>query len=79
MTTISRRRFMSLGIMAAGGQALLDPLSASAQSKPKGPLRPYIYTGTGPGRGDPPPHKLVRGGSGQGPPHAGNLAARNHW
>jgi len=58
MTSISRRHFLSLGAAAAGSQALLDPLSAWAESKAKRPGQPLIYTGPGPGRGDPPPHSL---------------------
>ncbi len=58
MTNISRRRFLSLSVLAAGSQAVLDPLANLAWAEPKPPVRPMIYTGPGPGRGNPPPHKL---------------------
>jgi DMSO/TMAO reductase YedYZ molybdopterin-dependent catalytic subunit len=58
MRNISRRRFLSLGVAAAGTQALLNPLATFALAEPKPPTRPIIYTGTGPGRGNPPPHTL---------------------
>lgn len=58
MRNISRRRFLSLGIAAATSQALLDPLANLAAAEPTTPGRPLIYTGTGPGRGNPPPHTL---------------------
>lgn len=58
MMNISRRRFLSLGVVAAGSQALLDPLATFAWAEPKTPVRPIIYTGSGPGRGNPPPHTL---------------------
>ena len=57
MMSISRRRFLSMGVVAAGSQVMLEPVSAWGQPKP--PTRPIIYTGTGPGRGNPPPHKLM--------------------
>jgi DMSO/TMAO reductase YedYZ molybdopterin-dependent catalytic subunit len=57
MMSISRRRFLSMGVVAAGSQVLLEPLSAWGEPKPPG--RHFIYTGSGPGRGDPPPHKLM--------------------
>jgi DMSO/TMAO reductase YedYZ molybdopterin-dependent catalytic subunit len=58
MTSLSRRHFLSLGVVAAGGQALLDPAAVGAEPNPKAPVRPLIYTGSGPGRGNPPPHSL---------------------
>src|SRR5262245_44227998 len=58
MTNLSRRRFLSLGIVAAGGQAFLDQLATGAEPKPKPPVRPLLYTGGGPARGNPPPHTL---------------------
>ncbi len=58
MTIISRRGFLSMGIAAAGCQAMWDPLSVWAEPNPQTPLRPFIYTGSGPGRGNPPPHTL---------------------
>jgi DMSO/TMAO reductase YedYZ molybdopterin-dependent catalytic subunit len=56
----SRRYFLSLGIAAASSHALFDPLTAWAEPnpKPKPLLRPFCYTGPGPGRGNPPPHTL---------------------
>lgn len=57
--SISRRHFLSLGAVAAGSLALSDPLRAWAESNPKPKVRPWIYTGSGPGRGEPPPHSLV--------------------
>ena len=39
MTIVSRRRFITLGVMAAGGHCLLDPLSLWAEPDPKKP--PY--------------------------------------
>jgi DMSO/TMAO reductase YedYZ molybdopterin-dependent catalytic subunit len=58
MTNISRRGFLSFGIVAATSQALLDPLATLAAAEPTPPVKPMIYTGTGPGRGNPPPHTL---------------------
>jgi DMSO/TMAO reductase YedYZ molybdopterin-dependent catalytic subunit len=60
---VSRRAF--LGAVGLGGALTLqDPLSL--QAAPEVPTtapvirsRPIIYTGTGPGRGTPPPHSLV--------------------
>jgi DMSO/TMAO reductase YedYZ molybdopterin-dependent catalytic subunit len=55
---LSRRRFLSLSVVAASTRALLDPLATLAWAEPQPPVRPIIYTGSGPGRGNPPPHKL---------------------
>lgn len=58
MTILSRRDFLSLGVVAAGSQVLLDPLVIGAEPNPKPPVRPLLYTGGGPARGDPSPHSL---------------------
>ncbi len=59
MTILSRRHFLSVGVVAAGGRALLDPFAIGAQPTPKAPARPLLYTGGGPARGNPSPHKLM--------------------
>lgn len=56
--SISRRHFLSFGALAAGSLALPERLAAWVQPSPKPRGRPYIYTGSGPGRGDPPPNTL---------------------
>ena len=56
MTSISRRDFLSMGVLAAGSQVLPQPVWAEAD--PKQETCPLIYTGSGPGRGNPPPHTL---------------------
>src|SRR5947199_9329694 len=58
MTNLSRRHFLSLGVVAAGSQALPSPLAIGAEPTPKTPIRPLLYTGGGPARGNPPPHTL---------------------
>ena len=58
MTDISRRKFLSAGAVAVGSLVLPDPRPAWAEPNPKTKPRPFIYNGTGPGRGDPPPHRL---------------------
>lgn len=59
MNDLSRRHFLSMGVVAAGCTALLDPLLAFAAPEPKkAPARPFFFPGLGPGRGNPPPHKL---------------------
>ena len=60
MTSLSRRHFLSLGVVAAGSQVLLDPLAIGAEPNPspKPAVRPLLYTGGGPARGDPSPHSL---------------------
>lgn len=55
---ISRRRFLSLGIVAAGSHALLDPLAPLTWAAEKAPARPLLYTGGGPARGNPSPNTL---------------------
>lgn len=57
--TISRRHLLYVGAVVASSQALLDPVSAWAELNPKTPARPFIYTGAGPGRGNPAPHSLT--------------------
>jgi DMSO/TMAO reductase YedYZ molybdopterin-dependent catalytic subunit len=52
---ISRRGFLSASALAAGATALPESLWAAEVRRP---ARPIIYTGTGPGRGNPPPHSL---------------------
>lgn len=56
--SISRRDFLALGAVAAGGLAVPDLVPAWAEPTPKPRVRSLIYTGSGPGRGDPPPHSL---------------------
>ncbi len=63
MQHFSRRDFLAMGAAAAGSQAVLNPLPAwsapdPTAAGPKPSLRPIIYTGSGPGRGNPPPYKL---------------------
>ncbi len=62
MAELSRRDMLSVGIVAAGCQALGEPLAAAAQTPaqpaPQPPRRPFLYAGGGPGRGSPPPHSL---------------------
>jgi DMSO/TMAO reductase YedYZ molybdopterin-dependent catalytic subunit len=58
MTNLSRRHFLSLGVVAAGSQAFLDQQAIGAEPNPKDPTRPLLYTGGGPARGNPPPHTL---------------------
>ena len=58
MTNLSRRRFLALGVVAAGSHALLDPLTTLVWADPKPPERPLLYTGGGPARGNPSPNKL---------------------
>jgi DMSO/TMAO reductase YedYZ molybdopterin-dependent catalytic subunit len=60
MANLSRRGLLSMGVVAAGYHVLGEPLSAQtpAQPAPRPPRRPFIYTGSGPGRGTPPPHSL---------------------
>jgi DMSO/TMAO reductase YedYZ molybdopterin-dependent catalytic subunit len=58
MTNFSRRHFLSLGVVAAGRQAFLARRAIGAEPKPKTPVRPLLYTGGGPARGNPPPHTL---------------------
>ncbi len=58
MTNLSRRHFLSLGVFAAGSQALLDPRAVGDEPRPKTPAHPLLYTGGGPARGNPPPHTL---------------------
>src|ERR1051326_1816923 len=59
MNIISRRRFLAAGVVAAGGKVLLDSSAFGAETTPKIPVRPLLYTGGGPARGDPSPHKLT--------------------
>jgi DMSO/TMAO reductase YedYZ molybdopterin-dependent catalytic subunit len=60
MLSLSRRGFLSLGAMATGSHALLNPalVWADPVANPKPPVRPFLFHGIGPGRGNPPPHKL---------------------
>ena len=58
MTILSRRHFLSLGVVAADSQVLLDPFAIEAKPNPKPAVRPLLYTGGGPARGDPSPHSL---------------------
>jgi DMSO/TMAO reductase YedYZ molybdopterin-dependent catalytic subunit len=58
MTNLSRRHFLSLGVVAAGSQAFPDQRAIGAEPNPKTPVRPLLYTGGGPARGNPPPHTL---------------------
>jgi DMSO/TMAO reductase YedYZ molybdopterin-dependent catalytic subunit len=58
VTVLSRRHFLSLCGAAAGSRALLDPLSIWADPPSKPPVRPLLYTGGGPARGNPSPHSL---------------------
>lgn len=59
MTPLSRRHFLSLGVIAAGNQSLLfDRFAMGAEPPPKLPARPLLYTGGGPARGNPVPHTL---------------------
>src|SRR4051794_11890513 len=59
MLGLSRRGFISLGVAAASSLAVLDPLSAFAWADPKPKAKPFLFKGIGPGRGEPPPHKLM--------------------
>lgn len=60
---VSRRAF--LGAVGAGGAVCLEDalgLQAAPEVAPAAPVvraRPIIYTGSGPGRGTPPPHSLT--------------------
>lgn len=56
MKSISRRGFLSASAVAAGAQVLPGAVSAGEVRRPA--PRPFIYTGPGPGRGNPPPHSL---------------------
>jgi DMSO/TMAO reductase YedYZ molybdopterin-dependent catalytic subunit len=58
MTFLSRRRFLSVGVVAASGRGLLDRAVPGAEPAPKKPARPLLYTGGGPARGKPSPHSL---------------------
>jgi DMSO/TMAO reductase YedYZ molybdopterin-dependent catalytic subunit len=58
MRDISRRRFLSLSAVAAGSNTLLEPVALAVEPKPKTPVRPLLYTGGGPARGNPSPHSL---------------------
>jgi DMSO/TMAO reductase YedYZ molybdopterin-dependent catalytic subunit len=60
--SISRRNFLSLGVMAAGGQVLPELLWAEADPSAP-PIRPFLTDPdpkkwNGPGRGKPPPHEF---------------------
>jgi DMSO/TMAO reductase YedYZ molybdopterin-dependent catalytic subunit len=57
MSALSRRGFLSLGVAAAGGRLLGDPPAADPNPKP--PALPLLYTGGGPARGNPHPHKFT--------------------
>lgn len=60
MPRLTRRGFLSLSAIAAGsGQVLKQHWAwAAPVENPQPPVRPYLFHGIGPGRGDPPPHKL---------------------
>jgi hypothetical protein len=58
MTYLSRRRFLSVGVVAAGSRGLLERAVSGAEPTPKKPARPLLYTGGGPARGHPSPHSL---------------------
>jgi DMSO/TMAO reductase YedYZ molybdopterin-dependent catalytic subunit len=59
MAILSRRALLSLGALAAGRHILRDPLALGAEPSPKIPPRPLLYTGGGPARGNPNPHKFT--------------------
>src|SRR5262245_14876931 len=58
MTFLSRRHFLSWGVVATGSLSLLDQIAIGDEPAPKTPARPLLYTGGGPARGNPGPHTL---------------------